>query len=173
MHEHSTDESRSVQTDARALAVRWHHPNVDAPHYLLALLGTAGSNGCRALEAAGLRHQDVLETLQVLYARTASSPPPLTADAKHLIKLWLTESVHAYSSIVDTAHLALACSHGDELPSLRQFVTGRELAIRRAALDIVRRSERLQADRRHTPEERARLRARRAEGTMRERPPQA
>ena len=168
-----TDESRRVETDARALAARWHHPSVDAPHFLLALLGATGSNGCRALEAAGLHHQDVLETVEVLYARTASSPPPLTTDAKQLIKLWLTESAHAYSSIVDTAHLALACSHGDELPSLRQFVAGRELAIRRAALDVARRSERLRADRRHTPEERARLRARRAEGTMREGPPQA
>ena len=171
--EHMTDESRSVWTGARVLAEQWHHPSVDAPHFLLALTAVAGSNGCRALEDAGLRHQDVLETVQVLYARTAPGPPPPSPEALHLVKLWMTESLHAFNSIFDTAHLALACSHGDELPSLRQFVAGRELAIRRAAFDVMRRSERLRADRRHSPEERERILARRDEGTMRERPPQA
>jgi hypothetical protein len=58
----------------------------------------------------------------------------LTAQARRLLELALDEARLDGHDLIGTAHIALACSHHDQLPSLEPFVAGRVPAIREQAL---------------------------------------
>lgn len=135
MLERMSERSRQVVVDAQAVARRLAHDSIDAPHLLLGILA-ADSTGARALSEAGLYYDDVLSRVQLMYERRWGDERqlPFGTDAKKLLELSVREAVNNKHALIEPAHFALACSHGDQLPSLERFVGGRELVIRNAAL---------------------------------------
>ena len=111
------------------------------------LLRRRDTKGCQALNHVGLRYLDVLIAGQEMYEQApeeADLPLSFTAEAKELLEGWVGGAPG--SGLVETAHLALACSRPGRWPSLEPFVAGREKAIHDAALSALRRSARQEAE---------------------------
>lgn len=135
-----TERSRRVVIDAQAVARRLRHDSIDAPHVLLGILAS-DSTGAEALNEAGLYYDAVLSSVQPMYEQRCEEPQlPFGTDAKKLLELSVREAITNKQTFIEPAHFALACSHGDQLPSIEPFVGGRELVIRDAALRALRRS---------------------------------
>lgn len=159
--ERLTDRAREVLVNARLAAQQCHHGSIEAPHLLIGILRNRDTKGCEALNHAGLRYLDVLSAVQRMYQQAAEephAPPVLTAEAKQLLDGAMHQAVRDGQEAIETVHLALACSRFDAPASIKPFVSGREQAIRDAALNAQERSARLEADllaqRRSTPPER-------------------
>ncbi len=144
-----TDRAREVLVNAQTAAQECGHRSIDAPHLLLGLLRRRDTKGWEALNDAGLRYLDVLITVQGTYEQApgeSSAQPSFTTEAEKLLEGWLGEALAHGQGFMETAHLALACSRPGQVPSLEPFVTGREQAIRDAALSALRRAARLHAE---------------------------
>ena len=151
MLERMTERAREVLVNAQAAARRCGHDCIDAPHLLLGILRAADTKGCEALNQAGLRYDDVLASVELMYEQAPEKRElAFGADAKRLFEIVLREAGINKHTSIETAHLAVACTHGDHLPSIERFVAGREQVIRNAALSVLRRREAV-PERRHDP----------------------
>jgi ATP-dependent Clp protease ATP-binding subunit ClpA len=132
MLERLTHRALLAVVDAQAIARRLRHRTVDAPHLLLGILGSADTTGGAMLGRAGLRYGAVESMVERLYERVDELPRrvALSAHANKVLALSLDEARDDGHALIGTAHLALACTHVDHLPSLKPFVAGREQAIR-------------------------------------------
>jgi len=146
--ERLTDRAREVLVSAQAAAKHCRHATVEAPHLLLGILRRPDSKGGAALDHAGLRYRDVLVEVQRMYEQAPEASADLlalSAEAEALLDGALREAAGQGQEYVETVHLALACSQPDGSPSIEPFVTGRERAIRDAALRAVRWSASIEA----------------------------
>ena len=148
MFERMTPRARLVARDALDLARELGHGSIEPPHWLLALLRASETEGHEALHQAGLRYDDVRSAVQPMYDQAArGTQMPFGAESRSLLEILAGEAGSAER--IETAHLALAFTHGDRLPSLARFVAGREGAIREAALSGLRSSQDRQAQSQH------------------------
>lgn len=149
--ERLTDRAREVLVGAQAAAKHCRHATVEAPHLLLGILRRPDSKGGAALDQAGLKYRDVLVEVQGMYEQAPEASAELLAlstEAEALLDGALREAVGQGQEFVETVHLALACSQPVGSPSIEPFVTGRERAIRAAALQAVRWSAGVEAQQR-------------------------
>jgi uncharacterized protein (TIGR02246 family) len=153
MFERMTEPARLVVRDAQDIARECGHGSIEPPHWLLALLRTRDTEGYEALHQAGLSYDDVRSAVQPMYEQAARGTQlPFGADSRSLLELLVGEAGNAER--IETAHVALACTHGDKLPSLARFVAGREGAIREVALSGLRSPDRQAGSKQDSAEER-------------------
>lgn len=142
MLERLTDGSLRAYVDARAFARTSRHDRIDAAHLLVGMLRAPDAGGGALLGPAGLRYDDVRIVVEQAYPRVDDrrlGRIGLTPQSKRLLEIARDEARRDAHDLIDTAHLALACTHWDQLPSVRPFVAGREPIIREQAFRALRR----------------------------------
>jgi len=136
--ERLTDRSREVLVCGRLAAQQCGHRSIEAPHLVVGLLRHRETNGCQALNRAGLHYVDALTAVQGMYEPAEvgpDAPPVLTAQAKRLLEDALHEAAGAGGRFIETAHLALANVVRTQRAQVKRDLKAGRVAIHTLLLD--------------------------------------